>query len=307
MGKLAVLFLVLATGAPAVNSTLLNLVMPDARVLSGVNVAQARTSLFGQFLLSRSAQTDPEFAKFIQSTGFDPRQNLIEILFAAPAGAQNQSRLVLARGAFDIHAITSFAQNNGAEISTYRDVTLIGKKRGHGGPMSLAFPDGSIALAGDTDSVRAAIDRYQGAPGGPSRELADKVNALSAVQDAWFVSVVPASEFAAHVPDANANGLLKGDALKSIDQASGGLKFGDGVALSAEIVTRTAQDASSLADVFRFLVSLGQLQQRPQNAPLQSLLSSLTLKSDGNTVKLALSIPEKQLESLVAAGHGAHH
>ena len=49
----ATLIAVFAGLAPAADPQLVNLVMPDAQVLAGINVDQAKTTPFGQYLLSQ--------------------------------------------------------------------------------------------------------------------------------------------------------------------------------------------------------------------------------------------------------------
>jgi hypothetical protein len=300
------LLLALAVAAPAVDSTLLNLAIPDARVVAGVNLANARSSPFGQYVLGRLSSGEPQdFQNFISTTGFDPRRDLNEILFTSPGGSGNTQKLVLARGVFDRARLIALAKSSGADVSIYNDVEIIavGVKAAaeHGQPpIALAFPQESVAAAGDLESVRAVIDRRQGGLG-LSGDLAAKVNALSGAQDAWFVSVVPVSELAGRVPDSS-GGALKGDALKSIQQASGGVKFDQVINVSAELVAQTAQDATSLADGLRLLAGLAALQQKPQNQALQSLLNTLSVKAEANTVKIGLTIPEALLESLVPSG-----
>ena len=67
----------------AADPALLNLVMPNAKVLAGVNVASALTSPFGQFVLGRIAAHHPSFPAF-----FDPRTDLTELLLARTRPAQ---------------------------------------------------------------------------------------------------------------------------------------------------------------------------------------------------------------------------
>ncbi len=67
-----------ASVLPAVDPHLLSLVMPDANVLAGVNVATAKNTPFGQYVLTQLAPKDQEFQKMAVLTGFDPRQDLIE-------------------------------------------------------------------------------------------------------------------------------------------------------------------------------------------------------------------------------------
>src|SRR5579872_1973149 len=67
---------------PAVDPHLLGLVMPDAKILAGVNVVSAKNSPFGQSVLSQIAPHNQELQKMAILTGFDPRQDLIELLAA---------------------------------------------------------------------------------------------------------------------------------------------------------------------------------------------------------------------------------
>ena len=52
------LLMVFSGALPAVDSQLLNLIMPDAKVLAGVNVATAKASPFGQYVLSQISAND---------------------------------------------------------------------------------------------------------------------------------------------------------------------------------------------------------------------------------------------------------
>ncbi|MGO9128244.1 MAG: hypothetical protein ACLQIS_00840 [Bryobacteraceae bacterium] len=85
--------------AQAADSHLLNLVMPDAVVVSGANVAQAETSPFGQYVLAQIQSQDAGLQKLIAATGFDPTQDVSETL--AASNGTPQTGLLLARGTFD--------------------------------------------------------------------------------------------------------------------------------------------------------------------------------------------------------------
>src|SRR5215472_3544736 len=67
----------------AIDPGLLNLVMPDAKVLSGLQVDQTLNSPFGQYILNQFQPNDQGFLKFMSATGFDPRHDLREILAAS--------------------------------------------------------------------------------------------------------------------------------------------------------------------------------------------------------------------------------
>jgi hypothetical protein len=293
MRRLAILLVFAAAAVFAADHELLKLVMPDARIVSGVNLVQVKKSRFGQFALAQfSASQDQAFDGFVKASGFDPRYHLDEIVVASPGSGGN---LVVARGTFDTARILEVARSVGAEVSAYQGVDVIASGRAgsrQGGFSCVAFLSGSIAIAGDPDNVRAAIGRRQ-AGTGPGREIAAKVDAVSAASDAWFVSTLPVSELLLGLPGANLGDALKGDALGSIQQASGGAVFGDGMKFRAELVTASAQDASGLVDFVRLLpelITVGPQGWQPE---------ALDLKTEGNILKLGLAIPEAQLESLI--------
>src|SRR5229473_1712472 len=101
--RLLVVFSVfaLAGAAPAADSQLLKLVMPDAKVVSGIDFDRVKSTPFGQFVLSQLPPGDSGFREFVAATGFDPLQDIHEVVMASPADVQKRSGLLLVRGRFD--------------------------------------------------------------------------------------------------------------------------------------------------------------------------------------------------------------
>ena len=294
-----VAFLLFAGLLSAADPQLISLLMPDAKVVAGVNVDQARNSPLGQFLLTHMQNGDDGFAKLAATTGFDPRRDLREVLMGT-VGQPGQQGLVLARGTFDAARIFAAARLGGHTVETYNGVDILTGKD-DSLTHAVTFLDGSIAVAGDLDSVHGALDRHSAAKGALDPALAAKIDQLSNSLDAWSVSMVPLAALANQkVPDTKLNGMLNTDVVKSILQTSGGIKLGAIIQLSGEAVARSDKDATALADVVRFLGTMVQ-----SNAPAASaaaitaLVQSLDVKADGNTVKVALAIPEQQIEGLV--------
>src|SRR5712691_10092239 len=120
MNKAVLLLLAAATAMAAVDPGLLGLVMPEAKILSGIQVDQSEASPFGQYVLSQM-QADPGFSKFVTATGFDPRRDLREILTAHTGDpyAASHATLILARGAFQPAAIVSAAVTAGGTVTSY--------------------------------------------------------------------------------------------------------------------------------------------------------------------------------------------
>ncbi len=300
------LALTLLLPAVAADPSLVDLVMPNAKSVAGIAVEQARSSPFGQFMLSRMQAENANFQKFVTETGFDPRTDLTEIVVASEnTVASHDHGLVVARGRFDVSRILSAAGQSGASTATYRGVQmLVHKDTSTGKQGAVAFPDSTLAIAGDVAAVDAAIDRRQsGSKLGGS--LAAKVAQVSSQNQMWFVTDAPSARFAGqgltNRPNASRGQMtIDGSALKTVEQLSGGLNFGQTVLISAEAITQSDKDAAALADVVRFLAGLIQTNSgSPQGQQVATLLQTMQLTTTKNVLKLTLSLSEEQLETMV--------
>lgn len=289
-----------ATAMAAVDPALMNLVMPDAKILSGIQVDQSAASPFGRYVLSQM-QPDPGFLQFVTATGFDPRRDLHEILIAtaADASAAGHGVLIAGRGSFQPGQLAAAATAAGGIVTQYQGVSVLTapdqKSTG-----SVAFLDPTTAVMGDIDTVKAAIDRrlssstYSGA-------LARKANEVSSLNQAWFATLTPLSDFLnGKIGDPNLNNMTHGNLLQAVQQASGGVTFGpDSIILSGDAVTRSAQDAQALVDVMRFLAGMVQTKAA-------SLADAATFTADGAVMHFAMVVPEQQAEQLFIPPSGAH-
>jgi len=286
----------------AADPALLNLVMPDAQVVAGVNIAKAKTSSFGQFVL-RSLPANSDFDKFVTASGFDPRKDLEEVVMATSGGHKNG--LVVARGTFNAAKIAALAAADGKhKVTTYNGAQLItSSDPADQGAMAIWQDTApSLALVGDINTVKSAIDRRKTATALNS-VLAAKIAAYSAT-DAWTVSIVPLSSLRAgkaELPGNPLNGILQGDLLKKVQETSGGVTFTSPVLVTGEAVADSDQDATALRDVVRLLASMIQTGGNTAEAPVATLVKSLEVSAEGKVLKLSISIPEAQLESLFAA------
>jgi hypothetical protein len=298
------IFAVQMAAFAATDPSLLRLVMPDAKVVAGLQVTQAKNSLFGQFVLSHMQVEDETFKKFMAQTGFDPRRDVTEIVMASnweqtTAGSR---WLVVARGNFNILSITGGATANGGLIDAFQGVNILTYTPDSKTPnvSGIAFFDSTSAVMGDLASVKAAIQRKQ-TNASASGTLMAKIRDLSAKNDFWFVTLVPISEFAGAMPDPNLSSAMKGNLMAAVHQASGGIRFGDNIAISGEAVTRSDKDAQALEDVFRFLG--GMVQSNRQNDKtvdkVATLLDTMELKTAGNVMTMSMTIPERLLEQML--------
>jgi hypothetical protein len=285
---------------------LLKLVMPEAKVVSGIDFDRVKTTPFGQFVLSQLPARDSGFQEFVAATGFDPLQDIQEVVMASPADLQKKSGLLLVRGRFDGERILTLFKADGKSAEMYRGVSILSSGHGaHGIADALAFLDNSTVAAGDVASVRSAIDR-RSSSAGIDPGLADKISRVSANQDAWVFSIAPISAFAPVMPDKNVKGVLQGDLIKAIEQSSGGIRFGNIIEIKGELTARTDKDATSLADVVKFFANMASMHGSGGNAgQLAALLQNLTVNAEANAVKLFVSIPENDLEALIKLAGGS--
>jgi hypothetical protein len=308
--SLAAFGLLPATARAEVDLALLALVQPDAKMLIGIQVSQAQTSPFGQYLLSQ-VQLDQSANKVMTAAGFDPRRDLREILAAS---GDSLNGLMLGRGSFQPAKTSKAAVAAGAVSSTYRGIEILSlngtaKSKPAG---SLAFLDTSTVAAGDTDALKALIDRRAagtnrpaaGQPKGAalSVELAERARQISATSDAWVATLAPPAAFSSGAQTFQLGPFQ--NLMQSALQLSAGLKFATTqVTLSLEVLARTAQDAQSMADLLKFLAgmiqSMNSQDSKAPNAPkAPALANAVQISSSGPVMHLVLSVPEQQMEQL---------
>jgi hypothetical protein len=267
-------------------------------VVGSIDVTKSGGSDFGQYLLSKQQVGDHGFEEMIAQTGFDPRRDLQHIVFASlpPAGdAGHSSFAIFARGTFDEARIKAAATAKNAKIENYQGVSMfVNGKDTH--PTAFAFLDTGVAVMADLPTLQQIIANRM-APVALNPDLESRIEAVSADNDAWFVSLGQTGALAQHV--LNEAGP-QAQAFKSVTQSSGGIRFGQVIQASFQATTRSPQDANALADVVRFLASMVQMQsqQDPRAAILAPALNSMTLETTGNTLHCSVSIPEKSLEQL---------
>jgi hypothetical protein len=288
--------------AQAADTQLLNLIMPDAKVLAGVNVDQAKTSAFGQYVISQiNAQQNKELQDLIAATGFDPTNDVHEVLAASAGSTNEHTGLVVARGNFNAGKIIGAAMMKGdVKTETYNGVTILEDPKQLGG---VAFLSPTIAAAGDLASVKGAIDRQKSTGASLPAAVTVLVSQWS-TQDAWAISAVPPGSLHPNagmplIPGVGANG--QSTALQGIQQAAGGVRFGSQVVLSGQAVAATADDAKQMGDALKLLASLAQLQSNA-DPNVMALAKSLQVTTDGTTLNASVSLSQDALIGIVKAG-----
>jgi hypothetical protein len=296
---------------PAVDPHLLGLVMPDAKVLAGVNVVSAKNSPFGQYVLNQLAPKEEEFQKLAVLTGFDPRTDLIELLAASNGMANSNTGLALATGTFNTSAITTAVTQHGGVVEQYHGALLVADPSAKGTPSGIAFLGSTVVIAGDIANVKAAIDR-QSTPSKIDSGLASQAETLSANQDAWVVTIVPPPIPKGPAAQASTSPVpgVPPAVLQQIQSGSAGVKFGANVVVTAQATTDTAQNATNLAGMMQLIANMAKL-QADKNPQMAAFANAITVSASGTNINLTFSLPEDQLQKLMtpakpAAVRGSH-
>jgi hypothetical protein len=288
--------LALAPLASAADSALLDLIMPDAKVVFGANVSRIVASPLGKsFTAGKEAQVRAALAGITAATGFNPARDLEEVLVASTGGPKDAPTLVLLRGIFDTERVRAFAQNNGAQVSNYNGTEMFTGARNMGAEKvsgAFAVLDQSIAIGGPLEQVRAAIRRrHLGAKISP--DLSRKIAALSENYDVWAVSLAPASGLASRLGDSRAGATA--EMLKAIEQFSGGVKFGDGFEFAAEILSHTQGDAERLGGGLQTFAAI------LQSDPRTKCPDCLKIRVEEATVHVSLIVPASVIQQSLQA------
>jgi hypothetical protein len=279
--------------AKAASQQLLGLVMPDAKVLAGVNVDQAKATPFGVYVLGQIAPQDQGLQQLTTLLNFDPRRDVSELLVASTAVA-GHTGLLVARGFFDPAKIAAAALLAGAKTETYNGINILEDPKQANGA---AFLDSTLVVLGDVANVKAAIDR-QKTPSVLPIALSSQVSQWSQTEDAWVVATVPPSLLKLSPGAPQVPGLTGQSAFTTVQQIAGGVKFGSDVTLTAVAQTDTAENATNMANALQFLANMAQM-QTAQNPQAAALLKSLTVTAQRNNVNIGLSLPADQFEQLV--------
>ncbi len=291
--KLLGVSVVFSAVACAADSSLLNLVMPDARVLVGVNVERILSSQIGKEIGAQIQHKAPDLQQILQKTGFDPTHDLQEVLIATTGKGQNGPTLFLIRGSFDAAKLIAAAASAGHTPQTYEGVQIMDSPSQS--KSAFAFLDGNIAVGGDLDQVKAAIRRrtHQTAL---SAELVSQVSSLSDRYDLWVISMAPLSELTAGAE--NPQMKQASDITKAIQQVSGGVKVTADLELAVELMTHNEKEAAQLRDALQLFS--GFVTANPQN-PSGLDPKALKLTTDAKTVRISVLVTGAQLKKAYEA------
>ncbi len=298
------LILVPGLASASVDTGLLAMAPAETILLTSVDVSRTSTSPFGQYFLKRMNNEDEHFRQMINQTGFDPRRDLQQIVFAGLTrpGTPEGRFVLLARGTFDGARIANAATTHGAKVITDNSGNTIYLQGQQNHAFAFSFPDTGLAIMGDLASVQEVL-AHRATASSLDPQLISFANEVGSSNDVWFATLMSGAYLGLNSP---APALTSAQALQSISQSAGGMQFGDTVNMVFDANTKSAQDATSLADVIRFVGNMIQMQSGSdsRSAIAAEALQNMQVQTNGSSVHATAAITEDKLEQLARASGG---
>ncbi len=296
----SILCLVLLGAIPglAVDPAMMNLVSPESKVVTGMDIDRMKNSPFGQYLMSQMKLMEEDGRRFMDTIGFDPSRDLREVLASVnDVEAKSSGGVLMIRGTFDETKVAAFAATSGASMTSHQGVRMITPHNGSH-DMAMAFAAGNLLILGEQAGVKSAIDRMR-AGSKLDAKIAAKMQSASNGYDAWVLTTGSPTSLAGSVENPNMKGMMNSDLMKGIESMIAGVRFGANVEFGAEAMARSERDAQALADVVSFFLSMAQSNGGRGQGPAQ-ILETLETKVDGRVVRLTLRATEQDFEKMFA-------
>ncbi|MGH9398978.1 MAG: hypothetical protein ACRD00_01320 [Thermoanaerobaculia bacterium] len=287
------------------------LVPADAAAVGVVHWNELRESPLGAKLLSETdnVTADGDAARFMAEARLNPAQDVDSIVMAGSPGSSKQgpsSGLVLFTGRFDTARLSAALAARGGRLKDAAGGAyyLLPEKSsdGHGRPGSIAFTSAHLVIAGDEDSVVAALARLNGggADFASRTALGREYSRIDPGASAW--ALVDVKRFpAGQRADVNASGQageLLG-AMKSVSVvALQATVRADALDLSAAGIAENDETRQLIEDSIRGVVAMWRLAVQEKSPEAVAMLRRFKIGSDGQAVTIKGTLTGDYLRSL---------
>ncbi len=283
LSTLATGFVTRALAQPPVDNVLERMVPPGATSLVGARMEQIKQTAFYRKLAA--SEPLPQVDQFARETGFDPRRDVRELLFATtPRGS-----VMLARGAFHLNA----ASLKDAPKTRHGDYEIVGQ-----GNSGFCILDATLAVAGDVPAVIAALDEWKSGAHTAAQSLLARAATVNAQAQFWGVSTGAAGFLAEHPPGAG-SGLDFSKIFRGLVDTSFQVDLSMGLRSEVHGTTATDMDAINLRDAVRGLVGLGRLKVPDDQPELLRVWDGITVDQQGRSISIRADIAQGLLDKLI--------
>jgi hypothetical protein len=313
--SLRTFFVVLALAALALpalaKDDALSLVPSNAVSVGMVKLSEMRSSPLSSMLFEHTDKmsADGEAAKFLLEAGLSPAKD-IDVLVVATSPRTNLGSeadvLVIAEGRFNAERLTNALVNRGA-IRKNGYILFPEDNDGDHDRGAVAFPSGSLALAGNERAVVAALQAR--ADGGTTfrgtSSLGMDLGRVDRNATAWAVVDVPRASRLTKGAGINTGKGQSGDALASALKTLSTVAVwardtGDALELGATGLSRDTETLALLEDTVRGALSAMRLAVKDKSPELVSVLRRFDVSRKNDSVTVEGSIPAATLREMMA-------
>jgi hypothetical protein len=284
--RTAALVLLIAFGAsaePKIDNVLVKMVPPGTTSIVGARMDVLKATDFYKRMLA--AQKLPQLDKFAVESGFDPRRDVKEILFAeAPQGS-----VLLGRGTFRINEPIL----QGAKKIRYHEYTIVAQEAS-----GFCILDSTLAVAGEIPAIEAALDEWKSGKHTAALPLIAKVKAASESTQLWGVSTGAAAFLADNLPIMS-GGIDFSKIFRGLEDTWFVGDFSAGLRADVHGTAAKEQDAANLRDAVKGLVGLGRLSVPEKQPELLKLWDGITVEQMGRAITVHADIPQDLMERVV--------
>jgi hypothetical protein len=268
---------------PRIDNVLERMVPPGSTGLVGGRMDQIRqTEIYRKMVATQSlAQVD----QFALETGFDPRRDVRELLFATTP----QGNVMLARGAFHFNSTTL----KGMTKTRHGQYEIQGQ-----GGNGFCILDSTLAIAGQIPAIGAALDEWTSGNHTAAQPLLARVAGVNPQSQIWGISTAGGNFLAEHPPAAN-SGLDFSKIFSNLQDYWFQADFSAGLRSEVHGTAHSEKDAISLRDAVRGLVGLGRLNVPESQPELLRVWDGITVDQQGRSISLHVDIAQDLIDKMV--------
>ena len=270
---------------PRIDNVLLRMVPPGSTSLVGANMERMKATAFYRKLVEQ--QRMPQVDKFAEETGFDPRRDVRELLYAStPEGS-----VLLARGRFKL--TTNPASH--AKLVRYGSYNIWTLENS-----GFCILDQTLAAAGELKALEAALDEWTRGQHKAAEPLLAMSKGVAPTANLWGVSTGFAGFLASVRPKGGVSGGIDFSRIFTGMKSSWfQADFATGLRLDLRGATATDTDATALRDMAKGLIGFGRLSV-PENQPeMLKLWDGISVEQETRNITIRADITPALLDKLV--------
>jgi hypothetical protein len=271
----------------------------DATGVAYANVREIMNSDFHQKLQQSAFPMGQGKQQFFDQTGIDLEHDIDSVVAASNkqvgASGQGMPGIVLIRGRFDVGRIETVVRQHNGTVQDYKGRRLLlvsPNSAGENGPC-LTFPETGLALLGNTETVKRAIDTRGGGENiTGNQDLMKLVSQMDgAGNTAWAVGGLDAV-----AKDPNLPQQIK-DNIPGVQWIAVSAHINGGVNGMLHAEARDDKAAEDLRAVVNGAIAAARM-MGGKDQRLDTLVNSLQLTGTGKDVQLAFSLPPEILQGM---------